>query len=184
MHNNVLPSQRIMLDFGPLSSFWCFPYYECYNGILEGINKSWIAPEKQTFMKFWGLQYLRQLSVLNESGGDFLSSAYKSERNTRIKLSWTNPFSRYNKPATITNISGAVANVNAVKSPYQCLIPAYKEKCFCDYELSYLQDVYSMIYPQLLTTNISRMHCEFKKCVVNNEESLSSVSSSRRSCTN
>ena len=44
-----------MLDYGPLASFWCFPY-ERYNGILEGISKSWISPEKQMFLKFLGMQ--------------------------------------------------------------------------------------------------------------------------------
>ena len=34
-----------LFDFGPLSAFWCFPY-ECYNGLLEGISKLWILPEK------------------------------------------------------------------------------------------------------------------------------------------
>ena len=40
-----------MLDFGPLSSFWCFPF-ERYNGTLEHFKKSWVVPEKQMFRKF------------------------------------------------------------------------------------------------------------------------------------
>ena len=39
-----------LLDFGPFLSFWCFPY-ECYNGILEGVSKSWILPEKPKVLR-------------------------------------------------------------------------------------------------------------------------------------
>ena len=35
-----------MLDYGPLSSFWCFAF-ERFNGTLEGVQKSWNCPEKQ-----------------------------------------------------------------------------------------------------------------------------------------
>ena len=34
--------RECLLDYGPFMSFWCFPY-ERYNGILEGISKSWIV---------------------------------------------------------------------------------------------------------------------------------------------
>ena len=40
-----------MLDFGPLSSFWCYPF-EHFNGTLERFNKSWMVPEKQIYRKF------------------------------------------------------------------------------------------------------------------------------------
>ena len=49
-----------LLDFGPFLSFWCFPY-ERYNGILEGVRKSWILPEKQMFLKFLGMQHVKLL---------------------------------------------------------------------------------------------------------------------------
>ena len=56
--------QECMLDFGPLLSFWCFPY-ERYNGVLEGFKKSWIQPEKQLFLKFFGMQQIQTLSDSN-----------------------------------------------------------------------------------------------------------------------
>ena len=39
-----------LLDFGP---------YERYNGLLEGVSKSWIRPEKQMFLKFLGMQKIK-----------------------------------------------------------------------------------------------------------------------------
>ena len=54
---HMLSFKRLLLDFGPLSAFWCFPY-EIYNGLLEGVSKSWIRPEKQ---KFLGMQKIKHL---------------------------------------------------------------------------------------------------------------------------
>ena len=51
-----------MLDYGPLPAFWCFSF-ERYNGILEGMCKSWITPEKQMFSKFLNLQYLSTINI-------------------------------------------------------------------------------------------------------------------------
>ena len=60
--------KECMLDFGPFSAFWCFPF-ERYNGILEGFKKSWCGPEKQMFTKFLGMQkaYLwnHRISIIN-----------------------------------------------------------------------------------------------------------------------
>ena len=65
--------KNCLLDFGPFLSFWCFPY-ERYNGILEGVTKSWILPEKQMFLKFLGMQHVKLLSV---SEDNFLSAVYQ-----------------------------------------------------------------------------------------------------------
>lgn len=63
--------KNCLLDFGPFSAFWCFPY-ERYNGILEGVSKSWMSPEKQMFLKFLGMQHVKQLCESN-SENDFLA---------------------------------------------------------------------------------------------------------------
>ena len=46
---------RLIVDVGPLYSFWCFSF-ERYNGILEGMQKTWQAPEIQLFKKVLNLQ--------------------------------------------------------------------------------------------------------------------------------
>ena len=60
--------KECMLDFGPFSAFWCFPF-ERYNGILEGFKKSWCGPEKQMFTKFLGMQkahlWNHRVSIIN-----------------------------------------------------------------------------------------------------------------------
>ena len=69
-----------MLDYGPLSSFWCFAF-ERYNGILEGIQISWNSPEKQIFIKFLGMQHVSRLQgeIINENeSDDFLATICKN----------------------------------------------------------------------------------------------------------
>ena len=72
-----------ILDFGPLSSFWCFPF-ERYNGFLEGFQKSWNGPEKQMVRKFLSMQYINsQQDVTN--GGNFINTVRKGiEKHSRV----------------------------------------------------------------------------------------------------
>ena len=49
--------KECIFDMGPLYSFWCFSF-ECYNGILEKMQKSWNASELQLIHKFSNLQTL------------------------------------------------------------------------------------------------------------------------------
>ena len=151
--------RECMLDYGPFSSFWCFPY-ERYNGILEGISKSWIAPEKQMFLKFLGMQNLKQLCARTDTNEDFLSLVYKLiqpkeklDSSSLGQTSWQDISMQQ-----LRNISCSVQDIDAVKSTYQCLIPPFKEKYFHDYELSYLQDMYSLLYPTSHIANISRCY--------------------------
>jgi len=54
--------RECILDVGPIHSFWCFSF-ERYNGILEGMKRSWHAPELQLIHKFNNLQTLAGLIV-------------------------------------------------------------------------------------------------------------------------
>ena len=65
-----------LLDFGAFLSFWCFPS-ERYNGILEGVRKSWILPEKQMFLKFLGLQHVKLLIASKCRDENFLAVVYE-----------------------------------------------------------------------------------------------------------
>ena len=47
-----------VLDFGPISAFWTFPF-ECFNGILESFSKNWVKPEEQITRKFSGANEFR-----------------------------------------------------------------------------------------------------------------------------
>ena len=47
--------KQCLLDYGPVHSFWCFPF-ERFNGIFESFNKNWICPELQIMTKFLNYQ--------------------------------------------------------------------------------------------------------------------------------
>ena len=64
-------------DYGPLSSFWCFPF-ERYNGVLEGVSKSWLNPEKQMFLKYLDLQLMRYCV---STGNDKFLSDFCNQQN-------------------------------------------------------------------------------------------------------
>lgn len=111
---------------------------------MEGISKSWIAPEKQMFLKFWGIQNFRHLSVLNESEQKFLSLVYKymHPKDTQESSSFGQTLSQdIVIMQQLQNVSCPVANIDAVKSSHQCFLPPFKEKCFRDHEMDYLQNV-------------------------------------------
>lgn len=63
-----------ILDYGPLAAFWAFSF-ERYNGILEGLQKSWRGPERQMLKKFIGLQAIGTgESLMLESDNTLIAS--------------------------------------------------------------------------------------------------------------
>ena len=53
--------KECLLDCSPFPTLWCFAF-ERFNGVLEGIGKSWVLPEKQMFIKFVEVQRLLSIS--------------------------------------------------------------------------------------------------------------------------
>ena len=76
--------EECILDYGLLSSFWCFPF-ERLNGVVEGMKKSWILLEKQMFRKFSGLQ---QCVLIKEKNFFVL---FMMKICCRCKMKWNFP---------------------------------------------------------------------------------------------
>ena len=68
-----------------------------------------------------------------------------------------------------------------LKEKTQSLVPPFKEKCFHDHELGYLNDMYHLLYPTMNIVKLSRFYKEYKKVTINREEYTSSQSRSQRS---
>ena len=47
--------KECVLDFGPISSFWVFPF-ERFNGIMQSFLNNWVSPELQMMKKFISYQ--------------------------------------------------------------------------------------------------------------------------------
>ena len=132
--------QECVLDYVPLSSFWCFPF-ERYNGLLEGVKKSWNSPEKQMLQKFLGMQHIDSLSDMYAGQicagihDDFVSTV--SKRNTDLSSAPQGSYSSFDQTTiqdVITvmqaqNVNCKVSMLDASEKPYQCLQDPLYEKC-------------------------------------------------------
>jgi hypothetical protein len=170
-------------DYGPLSSFWCFPF-ERYNGILEGIKKSW---EKQMFLKYLDMQLMRQSVQFGEQS-TFVSELCKEHMmgHSRSKAERSSSYAQTGSPDEVIiqqlkNVSGPVAKNDATKKPFHILVPPAKERCFNDAELVTLKQMYSM-YPSSNIT-VSHFYHQYRKLLINEEEFLCDTSLSKRSST-
>ena len=124
--------KKCLLDFGPLPAFWCFAF-ERYNGILEGISKSWISPEKQMFLKFTEMQRLQSLSNNIGENSDFLSlicDQINTRANGDVGSLGQNLFDDSLKLQDLSNISCSVEQISSQKLSHQKLVAPYKEKYF------------------------------------------------------
>ena len=167
-----------LLDFGPLSAFWCFPF-ERFNGTLEGFKKSWTGPEKQMFMKFINMQHIYWLQTSNNN--DLVSIICKSNELLSGSLESLSSFDQTQVQDVITlnqidSFTCNVASLDATEKSFQHLLPPLKEKCFNDAQFSDLNQMYNMLYPNLTITNISRFFYESKTLTINGEEFISSSS--------
>ena len=174
-----------MLDYSVLSAFWCFPF-ERMNGILKGMKKSWVSPEKQMFSKFINLQSL-SIFTTKEHNSDFLSLL-----NTENVISCSDDEagsssvgqSQVSDEFTIEMIANQncdVSSIIAIKQPYQVLACPLYEKSLSDVEYEILSEMYATLYPYVAIHWISRFYRETKRLVINGEEILSLQSQSDRS---
>lgn len=168
-------------DYGPLASFWCFPF-ERYNGILEGTKKSWLIPEKQMFLKYLDLQLIRHCA--NDDNDSFVNEICKENMlgcSLTKAVLWHS-----NQDDVIINqmkyFHCPVNQVDATMKPYQLAIPPCKERCFDDYEMSILEQMYTLLYPSC-SLKISRFYFQYKKLLINEDEFLCDNSLSKRSST-
>ena len=138
--------KECLLDFGPLPAFWCFAF-ECFNGVLEGISKSWVLPEKQIFIKF--VDVLRLLSNSKNKGEtnnvlSFICDNIKTKGNIDSGSLGLHRFDDSAQLQFFCNTSCCVDQIMAEKRIHQKLILPYKEKYFDNMELLHLKHVTSI----------------------------------------
>ena len=182
--------QQCILDYGPLSSFWCFPY-ERYNGLLEGLQKSWNGPEKQMLQKFLSIQHIGsvsdQIALDSNVHNEFISTIVK--RNTDISSTPLGSYSSFDQTTVqdvttvmqVKNIDCRVALLDATEKSYQCLVEPLYEKYFSDADLQLLHSMYSLLYPSSSVQHVARFYHEAKQIIINGEEYISQKSRSVKS---
>ena len=136
------------------------------------------------FMKFTGMQHLKQIS-LRDCDEDFLAQIY-NHLNASNKDDYSSLGLTQSQDAItvqlLKNMACPAMNIDAVKKFYQILPLPFKQKYFRDHEMSYLNEMYSIIYPSIRIVNVFRNFREYNKCIVNNEEFISKRSLSQQSC--
>ena len=136
------------------------------------------------FIKFTGMQHLKQISLC-DCDEDFLAQIYHhlnaSNKDDYSSLGLTQSQDAITVQL-LKNMACPAMNIDAVKNFYQILPLPFKQKYFRDHEMSYLNEMYSIIYPSTRIVNVFRNFREYNKCIVNNEEFISKRSLSQRSC--
>ena len=178
--------KECILDYGPLSSFWCFPF-ERYNGFLEGLQKSWNGPEKQMMYKFLNMQHIHSLQHVNDED----KFVYEAILNMSIlgNINTAGSYSSFDQTtiqdittvACMKNMKCSPVFLNCAEEPHQNLIKPFYEKGFSDSEFNCLRMMYSVVYPNSTVTQLSRFYLEARKMLINGEEHTSEKSPSERS---
>ena len=175
--------KECLLDFGPFPAFWCFAF-ERYNGILEGISKSWVSPEKQMFQKFSAVQRLKSFSESLPKDNGFLGLICKHMSGGTANEDCGSFGQMMSEDSLMMqefkNISCCVSLVDAEIKPHQHLIPPFKEKYFTDPELKCLHEMYQLLYPSK-NFEVSRFFKQYKNIKTNGVEYISSQSRSQKS---
>ena len=85
--------KQCILDFGPISAFWAFPF-ERFNGILESFSKNWMKPEEQITKKFLSFQELMAMQTIPEIS--VLTSLYiQNDSGGSMQQTLSNPLMLY-----------------------------------------------------------------------------------------
>ena len=82
-----------ILDFGPISAFWAFPF-ERFNGILESFSKNWVKPKDQIMKKFISFQEFRTIRSIPELS-DLATLCLQDDSCGSLQYTKNNPFSLY-----------------------------------------------------------------------------------------
>ena len=83
--------KECILDFGPVSAFWSFPF-ERFNGILESFSKNWIKPEEQITKKYLGFQEFMSMKNISEFS-EFAYLCTQEDTGGSLQHTHCNPYS-------------------------------------------------------------------------------------------
>ena len=170
--------KEIIFDYGSIYGFWCFSF-ERYNGLLEGMKKSWVCPEKQLLLKFLDLQQVYDHNS-SETFDDFNSLLHAEIKKLRSSENISGSLSQMALEGMgiveqARMLTGGVSLIDVRENEFHKASQPLYEKCFLDMEIDYLFEIYKEIFPNNAVTHISRFYKQFKTLVINDEEYISSA---------
>ena len=160
--------KECMLDYGPMHSFWCFPF-ERYNGVFESFQKNWICPELQVMTKFFNFQEAKSQLSLTDACFDWLhneeTSCQDSIQQTLADPSMLQRYSRH--------VFCSIEQIDATNSLIYESTSKVSEKLFSLDEVEWLRNVYFALYPLSKITQVFMVHDVFNEVSIFGEKFLS-----------
>lgn len=156
--------KECLLDYGPVQSFWCFPF-ERFNGVMGKYHTNNNIIEVQIMEKFLSEQQIKSLMFTSEAAGTFtfqenLSGSLKEGSNNEdiIKLM---SFARSD------NLHSNYSDF--LESEIISTLQPYFSGAFTNTEMQYLNSIYKFIYPNVNIVHISPFYTSANKCVIADE---------------
>lgn len=163
--------KQCLLDYGPVQSFWCFPF-ERFNGVFESFQKNWICPELQIMNKFVNYQESVDKLSLSTSCFEWLndikgvtSSCQGSIQQTCINPTLLQLCSNY--------MTCPIDQIDATNLGVYNATSKICEKLFQLHEVEWIKNVYMVLYPNSKITNVLMAHDAFNEISICGERWLS-----------
>ena len=146
----------IILDYGPVHSFWLFSF-ERYNGILGDLPNNHRAITLQLMRKF--TQFINIASMheqlpsdLRDEIGPFLKYSKESVGSVNAMEDPTSTTER-----TVHLIAGPIGELSWEKFRTESLCPPFKERVLTSTEFEMITQAYKLLYPHTSKIDVNRI---------------------------
>ena len=171
--------KEVIIDYGPMHSFWCFSF-ERYNGILGSIKTNNRSIELQLMRKVTTLRCLDNISLNQDFHpyfGDIMSSLTNSKMSEdgnilREADKWSDLMEFYQMNTGFPLNTLNWGNMCALS------LPSYYKETYLDHDdISILQDVYKIMFPDrlILMDNLSTSIQKFGTIGIFNQQFRSTM---------
>jgi hypothetical protein len=173
-----------ILNYGPVYAFWCFPF-ERFNGVLGSFQKNWVSPELQMIKKFLTYQHLLVSEVptsMPKELQDFfqLQLGQHKEHTTSEGSVEESHVDAHALMEYMKNSTCSLPEVQATELMCMSVFRRY-EKFFDHVEVSWLTEVYKVLYPMSEIGHVPMVHERFDEVTVLGKRFLSNNARGRHS---
>ena len=156
--------KECLLDYGPVQSFWCYPF-ERLNGVMGKYHTNNNIIELQIMEKFLTEQKIKSLIFTSEAAGTF---TFQENLSGSLKESSSNEYIfKLMSFARSDNLHSDYSNF--LESEIIDVLPPHFSGTLTNTETQYLKSLYKFLYPDINIIHISPFYTSAKKCVIANE---------------
>ena len=156
--------KECLLDYGPVQSFWCYPF-ERFNGVMGKYHTNNSIIELQIMEKFLTEQKIKSLIFTSEAAGTF---TFQENLSGSSKESSSNEYIfKLMSFARSDNLHSDYSNF--LESEIIDVLPPHFSGTLTNTETQYLKSLYKFLYPDINIIHISPFYTSAKKCVIANE---------------